>query len=146
MNEDQVREASASIGDALVSGDVGRVIETLSDELRRSPGEIVAMLPVPARAVTIGSIESSGGGAAYVVLLEVGTESEHVELELRWKDRGGEPRIVEVSHRSRRAIEAEAMAAAEAEAAAAAEAAETSATPPTTTGTEAPAGAGVEQG
>ena len=137
MNEDQVREASASIGDALVSGDVGRVIEALSDELKRSPGEVVAMLPVPAREATIASVESSGGGAAYLVLLEVATESEHVELELRWKDRGGEPRIVEVSHRSRRAIEAEAMAAAEAEAATEA--------PPTATATEVPAGAGAEQ-
>ena len=114
MNEDQVREASAAVGEALQSGDVGRVIEAMSDELKRNPGEVVALLPVPAREVNVASVESAGGGASYVVLLEVSTESEHVELELRWKDRGGEPRIVEVSHRSRRAVEAEAMAAAEA--------------------------------
>ena len=101
MNEDQVREASAAIADALQSGDVGRVIEALSDELKRSPGEVVALLPVPAREVNVASVESTGGGAAYLVLLEVATESEQVELEVRWKDRGGEPRIVEVSHRSR---------------------------------------------
>ena len=112
MTEEQVRERAAAACQALVGGDVGRVIEMLSDELQRNPGEIVAMLPLPAREAVVTSVEGSGGGAAYVAVLEVTSEAEHIELQTRWKDRDGEPRIVEVSHRSRRAIEAEAEAAA----------------------------------
>jgi len=112
MTEDQVRERAAAVCQALVDGDVGRVIEMLSEELQRNPGEIVAMLPLPAREVAVTSVEGSGGGAAYVAVLEVTSDTEHIELQTRWKDRDEEPRIVEVSHRSRRAIEAEAEAAA----------------------------------
>ena len=118
MTEEEVRERARAIGEALVAGDVGSVIELLSDELRRSPGETVALLPLPAVAAAVASVESAGGGAAYVAVLDVTSETEHLELQTRWKDRNGEPRIVEVSHISRRAREAEAeAAAAEAEAA-----------------------------
>ena len=116
MTEDEVRQRATAVCDALVAGDIGSVIELLSDELQRNPGETVALLPLPARTATVAAIETAGAGAAYVVVLDVASETEHVELQTRWKDRGGEPRIVEVSHRSRRAIEAEAEAAAEAEA------------------------------
>ena len=112
MTEDQVRERAAAVCQALVAGDVGRVIEMLSEELQRNPGEIVAMLPLPAREAVVTSVEGSGGGAAFVAVLEVTSDTEHLELQTRWKDRADEPRIVEVSHRSRRAIEAEADAAA----------------------------------
>jgi len=90
-------------------------VSTLSDELQRNPGEIVAMLPLPAVAAEVTRLEGAGGGAAYVAVLDVTSETEHLELQTRWKDRNGEPRIVEVSHISRRAREAEAEAAAEAE-------------------------------
>lgn len=101
MTEDEVRERAATICDALVAGDVERIIAVLSDELRRHPGEVVAMLPLPAISAAVATVEGSGGGAAYVVVLEVTGETEHVELQTRWKDRSGEPRIVEVSHLSR---------------------------------------------
>jgi len=112
VTEDEVRQRAKAVCNALVAGDVGSIIEMLSDELRRSPGETVALLPLPAREAVVASVESTGGGAAYVAVLEVTSEAEHIELQTRWKDRGGEARIVEVSHRSRRAIEAEAEAAA----------------------------------
>jgi len=122
MTEEEVRERARAIADALVAGDIGQVVSTLSDELQRNPGEIVAMLPLPAVAAEVARIEGAGGGAAYVVVLDVTSETEHLELQTRWKDRNGEPRIVEVSHISRRAREAEAeavAAAADAEAGAA---------------------------
>ena len=115
MTEDEVRERAAAISAALVAGDVGQVIESMSDELKRNPGEVIAMLPLPALEATVGSVEVTGGGAAYLTVLDVTSETEHLELQVRWKDRGGEPRIVEVSHRSRRAREAEAEAAAAAD-------------------------------
>jgi hypothetical protein len=116
MTEDEVRERARAICEALVGGDVGRVVASLSDELQRNPGEIVAMLPLPAVAADVARLEGSGGGAAYVAVLDVTSETEHLELQTRWKDRNGEPRIVEVSHVSRRAREAEAEAAAAEEA------------------------------
>lgn len=116
MTEDEVRAQVGTICAALVAGDVGQVVAALSDELQRNPGEVVAMLPLPAVAAEVSRLEGSGGGAAYVAILDVTSETEHLELQTRWKDRNGEPRIVEVSHVSRRAREAEAEAAAAAEA------------------------------
>ena len=117
MTEEEVRERAAAICAALVSGDIGHVVDALSDELRRNPGEVVAMLPLPAVAASLARLEGSGGGAAYVAVLDVTSETEHLELQTRWKDRNGEPRIVEVSHISRRALEAAAEAEAATEAA-----------------------------
>jgi len=121
MTEEEVRTRVGAICEALVAGDVGQVVAALSDELQRNPGEVVAMLPLPAVSATVASLEGSGGGAAYVAVLDVTSETEHLELQTRWKDRNGEPRIVEVSHVSRRAREAEAEAAAAAELESAAE-------------------------
>jgi hypothetical protein len=121
VTEDEVRQRVDAVCEALVAGDMSRVVEALSDELRRNPGEVIAMLPLPAVAAEVARLEGSGAGAAYVAVLDVTSETEHLELQTRWKDRNGEPRIVEVSHISRRAREAEAEAAAAAEALAAGE-------------------------
>lgn len=99
MDENLVRSSAQAVGDALVAGNVDAAIAYLSDELRRNPGEIVAMLPLPATAVEIVSVEQPG--AAVVTVLRVVGETADDELQLRWKDRDGEPRIVEVSHLSR---------------------------------------------
>jgi hypothetical protein len=99
MDENMVRSGAERVGDALVAGNVDAVIELLSDELQRNPGEIVAMLPLPATAVEILSVERPG--PAIVTVLRVSGETADDELQLRWKDRDGEPRIVEVSHLSR---------------------------------------------
>jgi len=115
MTEEEVRERAVAVCKALVGGDVERVIGMLSEELRRNPGEVVAMLPLPALEATVGSIEGASGGAAYVAVLDVTSESERVELQTRWKDRNGEPRIVEVSHLSRVEHVEEAQAAEDAE-------------------------------
>ena len=111
MTEDDVRAAAERVGAALVEGNVDEAIGYLSDELKRNLGEVVALLPLPATEATIESVER--GASAYVVVVRVIGESTETELETRWKDRDGEPRIVEVSHRSQVAI----AAAAEAEAA-----------------------------
>lgn len=84
--------------DALVAGDVDAAIGHLSDELKRNLGEVVALLPLPATEATITSIER--GASAFVVIVRVVGEAHETELQTRWKDRGGVPRIVEVSHLS----------------------------------------------
>ena len=95
-----------------MAGDVDTAIGYLSDELRRNPGEVIAMLPLPATEASITSLERTT--SAVVVVMHLVGETSEVELQTRWKDRDGEPRIVEVSHLSR--TEREAPAAAEEEA------------------------------
>ncbi|MEO5703739.1 MAG: hypothetical protein ABIZ52_03480 [Candidatus Limnocylindrales bacterium] len=109
MNEDDVRAAAEQVCAALVAGNVDGAIEYLSDELKRNLGEVVAMLPLPATEATISSMER--GASAIVVVLRVVGEANETELQTRWKDRDGDPRIVEVSHLSQ--VEHEAPAAAD---------------------------------
>ncbi len=104
MTEDDVRAATERVGAALVAGNVDEAIEYLSDELKRNLGEVVALLPLPATETTIDSVER--GASAFVAVVRVTSESAETELEMRWKDRDGEPRIVELSHRSQVAVEA----------------------------------------
>ncbi|HET9851786.1 MAG TPA: hypothetical protein VFP56_04685 [Candidatus Limnocylindrales bacterium] len=99
MDENTVRSSAQMVGDALVAGNVDAVIGYLSPELQRNPGEIVAMLPLPATSTEIVSVEHAT--SAVVVVLRVVGETAEDELQTRWKDRDGEPRIVEVSHLSR---------------------------------------------
>jgi hypothetical protein len=99
MDEPAVREHAQAFCDALVSGDVDRAIAHFSEELKRNLGEVLALLPLPATEATIQSVEA--GGAGYNVILRLVGESDEVEIQTRWKDRDGEPRIVETSHLSR---------------------------------------------
>jgi hypothetical protein len=106
MDEDRVRASAQAVGDALVAGNIEGAIEHLSDELRRNLGEVVALLPLPAIEATVESVDR--GGSSVVVVVRVVSETDEVQLQTRWKDRDGVPRIVEVSHLSRteRVIEA----------------------------------------
>ena len=99
MDEDRVRASAQAVGDALVAGNIEGAIEHLSEELRRNLGEVVAMLPLPATEATVETVER--GGSSVVVVVRVIGETDEVQLQTRWKDRDGEPRIVEVSHLSR---------------------------------------------
>ena len=108
MDEDRVRASAQAVGDALVAGNIEGAIEHLSDELKRNLGEVVAMLPLPATEATVESIER--GGSSVVVVVRVVGETDEVQLQTRWKDRDGEPKIVEVSHLSRTELAGDATA------------------------------------
>jgi hypothetical protein len=99
MDETAVREHAQQMCDALVAGDVDRAISDVSDELRRNLGEVVSLLPLPVTEATIESIDR--GASAVIVVLRLVGESDEVQLQTRWKDRNGQPRIVEASHLSR---------------------------------------------
>jgi hypothetical protein len=99
MDETAVREHAQALCDALVAGDVDTAIRDFSDELRRNLGEVIALLPLPASEAVIESVEQSGPGVN-VVLRLVG-ENDEVQVQTRWKDRNGEPTVVEASHLSR---------------------------------------------
>lgn len=98
MEESDIRSAAQTVAEALVAGNVEGAIEYLSDELKRNVGEVVALLPLPATEATIVSIDRAT--SAFVVVVRLVGETSEVELQTRWKDRDGEPRIVEVSHLS----------------------------------------------
>jgi hypothetical protein len=108
VDEDRVRASAQAVGNALVAGNVEGAIDHLSDELRRNLGEVVALLPLPATEASIESVER--GGSSMVVVMRVIGETDEVQVQTRWKDRDGEPKIVEVSHLSRTERAAEAAA------------------------------------
>ncbi len=103
MDEAATRAQATALCDALVAGNIDQAIEHFSQELRRNIGEVISMLPLPCIEATVGTIEHSGSGQN--VILHLVGESDEVEVQTRWKDRNGQPTIIEASHLSQRARE-----------------------------------------
>ena len=82
--------------EALLAGDIDRATEDFSQELHSNLGEVISLLPLPITEATVDSVDM--GGKGYVVVLRLVGESETVLLQTRWKDRDGDPTIVEASH------------------------------------------------
>ncbi len=99
MDDQAVRGRAEALCAALVAGDVGRLTEDLSEELRQHLGEVVILLPLPATAGTVELVDHRGTG--YDVVLRLTGETEEVLLLTRWKERDGRPTIIEASHLSR---------------------------------------------
>lgn len=91
-----VRDHAETFCSALLEGDMTRASESLSRELRANLGELVAILPLPLTEATIDSVEV--GGSGYVAMLRLVGESGSIQLQTRWKERDGQPTIVEASH------------------------------------------------
>lgn len=106
MDDSVVRAHAEAFGAALVAGDVDRAIGDLSDELRRNLGEVLTLFPLPATAAEVESVALAGSG--YNVVLRLTGEGDEVQVQLRWKDRDGTPKVVEASHLSRTVLAAEA--------------------------------------
>jgi hypothetical protein len=104
MDEAAVRERAQALCDAIVAGDIDRAIEDFSKELRQHVGEIVALLPLPASAATVESIEHSGSGDN--VVLRIVGETDEVLIQTRWKERDDKPTVIEASHLTSTAIAA----------------------------------------
>ena len=115
MDVDTVRDSATAFCEALDAGDVEGATGFMSPELRRNLGEVLALLPLPSSGSTVTSAERAGSG--FDVVLRLIGPADEVELQTRWKDRQGEPTLVEASHLSRTLrLEAEMEAEAEAEA------------------------------
>ncbi len=99
MDDAAVVERAEALCQALVAGDVDRAISDFSNELRRNLGEVIALLPLPASEASVESVER--GGSGFVVVLRLVGPSAEDRIQTRWKDRDGQPRVVEVSHVSR---------------------------------------------
>ena len=98
MDEQDIRARAEEVCAALVAGNVDRAIETFSEQLRRNPGEVIALFPLPATEAAIESIAHTGSG--YTVVLRLVGETDEVQLQTRWKERDGEATLIEVSHLS----------------------------------------------
>jgi hypothetical protein len=101
MDDDAVREHAQAMCDALVAGDIDRATTDFSPELRKHLGEVLGLLPLPSTEVTVQSVNR--GGSGFAVVLQLVGETDEVQIETRWKDRGGRPTMVEASHLSKTA-------------------------------------------
>lgn len=99
MDDETIRERATAFCDALDAGDIPRATEHLSPELQRNLGEVLALLPLPSNESEVVSVDR--GGSGYRVVVRLVGETDEVELETRWKDRDGQPTLVEASHVSR---------------------------------------------
>src|ERR1035437_5758399 len=99
MEEQDVREHAEALCAALVAGDIERVTEDFSKELRQNLGEVLLLLPLPSNEATVDSIDRGGGSGCTVVLRLVG-ETDEGRIPTRRKGRG-RPTIVEASHLSK---------------------------------------------
>ena len=99
MDVDIVRDRATAFCAALEAGDIQRASEHMSPELQRNLGEVVALLPLPSTESEIVSVEQ--GGSGFRVVLRLVGETDEVELQTRWKDRDGQPTLVEASHLGR---------------------------------------------
>jgi len=100
MDESRLRERAEAFCSALVSGDIDRVTEDFSEELRHNLGEVLALFTLPCDSATVEAVERAPNSGFTVVLRLVGG-GEDVVMETRWKDRAGRPTIIEASHQSR---------------------------------------------
>jgi hypothetical protein len=100
MEEQDVRDRAEALCTALVAGDIESATADFSDELRRNLGEVVAMLPLPSSEASVESVER-GGGSGFTVVLRLVGETEGTLLQTRWKERDGQPTVIEASHLSR---------------------------------------------
>ena len=99
MDEQTIRDHAQALCDAVVAGDIDRATQKFSPELRRNLGEVIALLPLPASQATVESVEH--GGAGYNVVIRFVGETEEVLIQTRWKDRDGDPTVVEAGHLSK---------------------------------------------
>ena len=96
MDEAAVRARAQAVCDALAAGDVELARGDFSPELQRNLGEVLSLMPLPANEVVIQSVEH--GGSGYNVVIRIAGEVDEVLIQTRWKDRDGEPKMVEASH------------------------------------------------
>jgi hypothetical protein len=96
MDPQIVRERAEAFSAALVAGDMERASGDLSRELQSNLGTLVAILPLPLTEAVVESVEV--GGSGYLAVLHLVGEQAEIRLQTRWKERDGQPTIVETSH------------------------------------------------
>ena len=105
MDEQAVRQHAQVLCDALAAGDIERATQVFSTELKRNLGEVLALMPLPLNDTSVESV--AHGGSGYNVVIRLAGETEEVLIQTRWKDRDGQPTVVEASHLSKTVTAAE---------------------------------------
>jgi hypothetical protein len=96
MDEQVVRERAGALCQTLLAGDISEASKLMSPELQRNLGPVVGMLPLPLSAAEVESANMTGTGYRTVLLLT--GDAGATRLETRWKERDGQPTMVEASH------------------------------------------------
>lgn len=96
MDAQTVRDHADAQCAALLAGDIDTAFKDLSSQLRQNMGEVIAQIPLPVTEATVETVDMAGAG--YLAVMHLVGESGEIRLHTRWKDRDGEPTIVEVSH------------------------------------------------
>lgn len=102
MDADLIRQHTQTHCEALLAGDIERATEDFSDQLRANLGTIVSQWPLPLTEAAVESVEPSASG--YLAVVRLVGESQAVRQQMRWKDRDGQPTVVEVSHVADQAV------------------------------------------
>lgn len=96
MDAQTVRAHADAQCAALLAGDIDTAFKDLSSQLRSNMGEVIAQIPLPVTEATVESVDLAGAG--FLAVMHLVGENGEIRLHTRWKDRDGEPTIVEVSH------------------------------------------------
>jgi hypothetical protein len=92
MDEATLRRHLKSHGDAIVAGDMDRVLEDFTDEVKPNVPAVAARLPRSLNAADILSLRRDG--SHFVVQIRYSGQGVPLVVESTWEDRGGRPLIV----------------------------------------------------
>ncbi len=95
MDEQTVRDAAEQHGKAVVARDLRRAGSDLTPEAQSSAGDVMAQLPKELTSADVVGVRSDGGDFVATIRY-AGTDTE-TTVESRWADRGGTPKILELT-------------------------------------------------
>ena len=94
MDEKAVREHAEAHGRAVVENDLRTAGADLTDEVRAYVGDIMSEFPRPVRSAEVVSVE--GAGDDYTARILYAGDDKSVNVESRWSEIDGRPKIVEL--------------------------------------------------
>jgi hypothetical protein len=95
MDENLVRKHAEAHGRAVMEREYERAADDLTDEAKANAGEVMRRLPQPITSADVLEVQS-GSDEVLARIRYAGVDSAAV-VESRWADRGGRPRIVELT-------------------------------------------------
>ena len=95
MDEAQVREHAEGHGQAVVAGDLRRAGADLTKEVMEQAGEVMKSIPSPATSAEVREVRQDGD--EYVAVIHYAGDDDAVNVESRWADRDGRPKITNLT-------------------------------------------------
>ena len=94
MDEQTVREAGQTHGDAVVRGDLRTAGSYLTKEAMGAAQEVMGSLPQPIQQAECFAVSEAGD--AFVARIRYRGETDEKVVESHWEEREGEPKIVDL--------------------------------------------------